>query len=145
MVASDEDRFWQYVLMVEDCWEWIGGTNREGYGRFHVDGCLTQAHRFSYELTRGQVPPELVIDHLCRNPRCVKPEHMEIVTTRENIMRGSGLAARNARKTHCIHGHLLSGDNLQPHKKWRRCRTCQIVAQRLHRLRRSIDKEDANR
>jgi hypothetical protein len=49
---------------------------------------------------------------------------MEVVTQRENLLRGNGITARRARQTHCIHGHELSGDNLYLHKKGRQCKTC---------------------
>jgi hypothetical protein len=71
------------------------------------------------------IPPDFDIDHLCRNRRCVNPEHLEAVTHRENMVRGDTFAARNAAKTHCSKGHPLSGENLVNQKRGDRvCRIC---------------------
>lgn len=83
------------------CWEWIGTLSSEGYGRFEKD----LAHRVSYRRSVGPIPEGLQLDHLCRNRRCVNPEHLEPVTGRINTLRGETLPAMNAAKTECIHGH----------------------------------------
>jgi hypothetical protein len=69
----------------------------------------------------------LTLDHLCRNKACVNPAHLEPVTNRENVLRGVGLSAENARKTHCKRGHPLSGDNVVVSKggRKRRCVACE--------------------
>ena len=104
-------RFWSKVNKVNNCWEWTGCT-RLGYGRFKIKGKLVTAHRFSYELNYGFIPKDCEIDNLCRNKKCVNPDHLEAVTKKVNILRGIGPTAINKRKTHCKYGHLLSGDNL---------------------------------
>lgn len=115
------------------CWEWQAST-RNGYARAHVGGRQPGAHnisvhRFMYEHLRGPIPDGLKIDHLCRVLHCVNPTHLEVVTQRENIMRGVGEASIHAKKTHCENGHPLSGDNLAGGKfiesrGWRICKTC---------------------
>ena len=127
------DRFWAMVGKSATCWWWLGAKNPAGYGQF-FDICkpplrCVRAHRFAYEQLRGPIPAGLVIDHLCRNPACVNPEHMETVTIGENVLRGDGIAAQHARKTTCKHGHPLSGDNLKMEatpngRSTRRCLTC---------------------
>lgn len=108
------------------CWLWTGTSTRKGYGTIRIDGRATMAHRFSYEFHKGPIPDGLQIDHLCRVTCCVNPDHLEAVTGRENILRGNGLSAQNARKTHCIYGHALAGQNLGiGHRgKKRFCRIC---------------------
>ncbi len=123
-----EARFWAKVEKTGTCWMWTGsaggGDIQRPYGQFSVNGRLVKAHRFSYELHRGPIPDGLVLDHLCRNTRCVNPAHLEPVTFRENVLRGQGAPAQHARKTHCKWGHELTIDNLAPGRSWRVCRIC---------------------
>ena len=95
-----------------DCWFW-GGSIRRGYGRFSkTQNLKVSAHRFSYQMFVGEIPAGLVLDHKCRNRRCVNPEHLRVVSLRENILCGEGVAAINARKKNCFKGHPFSGRNL---------------------------------
>jgi hypothetical protein len=110
------------------CWNWTGFKTTLGYGRIHlyVNGKSrkTLAHRFAYETYIGPIPDSLPLDHLCRNPSCVNPDHLEPVTHKENILRGIGWGATNARKTLCSRGHSLSGPNLKLIGNRRDCRKC---------------------
>lgn len=72
----------------DGCWEWQRSTNGVGYGKLMVDGHFVLAHRHYYERLVGPIPEGLHLDHLCRNPPCCNPAHLEPVTHRENIRRG---------------------------------------------------------
>lgn len=125
MGTTVEARFWVKVDKTSDCWVWTGAVNSRGYGSFGLQGSMRQAHRVAYELLVGPIPAGLVLDHLCRNRLCVRPEHLEVVTNRENVLRGVGACATNARKTRCVKGHPLVGENLSIEKGGgRRCVTC---------------------
>ena len=96
-----------------------------GYGTMKINNIPQKAHRVAYELQNGPIKPGMVIDHLCRNPSCVNPSHLEQVTDSENILRGKGPAAKNARKTHCNRGHEFSENNLMSTStNKRRCKIC---------------------
>lgn len=124
------ERFWPQVSKGEPsaCWFWTGTRYPNGYGKFHLGGKNGKgigAHRFAYELLVGPIPDGLTLDHLCRNPPCVNPAHLEPVTQRENTLRGTGFIARQAAQTHCKRGHPLSGENLAIEGAgYRRCRAC---------------------
>jgi len=69
----------------DGCWEWIGQLTRKGYGTLKVGGRSSYAHRVSYEELIGPIPKGKVIDHLCENPACVNPIHLEPTSSRRNI------------------------------------------------------------
>lgn len=122
-------KFIEYVRHPTACWEWDRAKTTKGYGQLKGDsGKVEYAHRISYELFYGKIPDELQIDHLCRNRACVNPLHLEAVTCRVNILRGVGVAAKNARKTHCPRGHKLCGGNLivtdLQKRRYRNCLIC---------------------
>jgi hypothetical protein len=123
--ATFEQRFWAKVDKSGDCWQWTAAKCSRGYGAFGVDRKPRRAHRVAYELVVGPIPDGLELDHLCRNPSCVNPEHLEPVTHRENMRRGTGVFGVNARKTHCNSGHLYDEANTiwEPNGS-RRCRMC---------------------
>ena len=133
-------KFWASIDTsggMDACWPWMGWrTTRQGYGLFYIQRKGVRAHRISYELAHGVPPnPRLTIDHLCRNTACVNPAHLELVTSRENTLRGFGPTARHARQTECKRGHPLSGDNLRITVKGRQCRTCDRFLDRRRRER----------
>ena len=113
------------VRKSDGCWLWAGGRTEAGYGRFSVGGASRSAHRMVYQVLRGPVDPSLDLDHLCRNPRCVNPEHLEPVTHRENLLRGDTVSGRQAAKDTCSQGHPFSPENthIRP-GGGRRCRAC---------------------
>ncbi len=131
-MSTAEQRFWPKVEKSDGCWIWLASKDRCGYGRFNVTWHPTmRAHRFAYELLVGPVPYGMQLDHLCRNPSCVNPAHLEPVTSRENTLRGEGRAARQARQTHCKRGHQFTPENTYVCPKGHRyCRHCKRVTHR---------------
>jgi hypothetical protein len=75
--------FWRHVIVGPDCWLWIGGGNRKGYGCFGYDKTSMMAHRMAFWLVRGRKPTS-ELHHICKNRRCVNPAHLVEVTRREH-------------------------------------------------------------
>ena len=121
-----EQRMWKYIEPEPNsgCWLWIGYQTPRQYGRILVDGHSRFAHRIAYALWKGPLTPDLTIDHLCRVHSCVNPAHLELVTQRENVLRGNAKAALLAQQTHCQHGHPLEGEFIYRRKNRRICRVC---------------------
>lgn len=110
------------------CWVCRWRPNKTGYCLLTVDGVRDYAHRHAYRRFKGEIPAVLTLDHLCRNTRCMNPEHLEAVSIRTNILRGTSLAANNARKTHCVRGHEFTPENTRVRTKGRSCRACDALA-----------------
>lgn len=116
------------------CWEWTASIVN-GYGKFGRDPehgyVVVGAHRWAWEHLVGPVPVGLDLDHLCRNRRCVNPDHLEPVTRGENVRRGRNA---NREKTRCPAGHPLVPGNLVAKHQGRKCRTCNSEHARAWRL-----------
>lgn len=115
---TPEDRFWSKVRKTEACWEWTGSKWRRGYGSFYFKGKARAAHRVSWEFSHGHLPDDLVLDHVCHNTSCVRPDHLRPVTQGENMQHRLG--ARVDSKTGVrgvtfrrgqYHVHVYVGDN----------------------------------
>lgn len=129
-----EERFWSRVDKSGDCWIWTGCKDSNGYGKVKVPGGTDYAHRISYKLMRGGIPYGRELDHLCRLPWCVKPEHLEPVSHQENVQRGNAgkwFAEVQKSKTHCPKGHPYSETNTISKggsRTWRACRICNAIS-----------------
>jgi hypothetical protein len=136
-----EERFWRKVDKDADggCWVWKASKCRGGYGHVNRNGSYPQSHRVAYELLRGDIPVGMLLDHLCRNPSCVNPDHLEPVPPQINLLRGVGITASNAIKTHCPQGHEYTPENTNISKRNQRsCKECNKLRLReMYRLRRA--------
>jgi hypothetical protein len=87
--SVEQRRFWSFVDRSNDaCWPWVGHT-KAGYGKFQHGGKAHAAHRIALQLEYGRIGDHFQVDHLCNNPICCRPEHLEAVAPSENQRRKS--------------------------------------------------------
>jgi hypothetical protein len=121
------------------CWLWTGAKNKAGYGVFNIrprrsgDSGSMQAHHWSYAQVFGSIPEGFESDHLCCNPSCVRPGHIEVVSHVENLKR-----RRLGPRTHCKQGHEFTERNTYRHPVTRKsyCRVCSLAASHASKRRR---------
>lgn len=111
------------------CWVWQGHKKPDGYGRMRLSsGRQASVHRVAFEAWNGQIGRGLHIDHLCRNPSCCNPDHLEAVTPGENTRRSRSAEVSRAKRetqTHCIHGHMFTAENSYfDARGYRSCKEC---------------------
>jgi hypothetical protein len=131
---------------MNDCLEWPGSRNERGYGRVHVGDRLQYVHRVEWAKHYGPIPEGMKVCHRCDNPPCYRIEHLFLGTQADNLadMHAKGRHPGNgfAAKTHCMHGHPLSGKNLYLRPSGGRlCRQCNGDSCRRSRARQRLLKE----
>ena len=112
-----------HYLASGECWLYV--DSKADYPSFHDGSRTIGAHLWAYLHWVGEIPEGYQIDHLCKQTRCVRPQHLEAVTPQENTLRSNSPSALNAQKVECPKGHPYSGKNLVIDSRGaRRCREC---------------------
>lgn len=96
----------------EYCWIWKSFGSPFVYPRVCWNRKDIAAHIVVCSEIQGVTTQGFEVDHLCRNRRCVRPSHLEVVTKQVNNYRSNSGSACNVRKTHCKNGHLLITKNI---------------------------------
>lgn len=124
-VLDAAERLWSRVDKTGECWLWLGARGGGGrYGTISIAGHMRPAHRIAFESVHGLVPTASELDHLCREPLCVRPSHLEVVSHAENM--------RRIRKARC-EVHQVDLPLTGPR---RRCHVCDAGYSRAYRARR---------
>jgi hypothetical protein len=110
------------------CWEWTGAHTSGGYATMSIRERYVVVHRLLYHLFRGPIPDELMLDHLCHNRGCVRPDHLEMVTAQENASY-ERRQHHNELKKVCPRSHAYTPENTittvaRHGGESRTCRTC---------------------
>lgn len=131
-------RLWnRFLVSDEGCWEASGSQDGRGYPQISDGGRPRKTHIVLWEALHGPVPDGLELDHLCRNPRCLRPDHLEPVTHLENVRRGDG-GKHSSAKTHCPRGHEYTLANTYVNPKGSRvCRACRPYHEERYKRRRA--------
>jgi hypothetical protein len=135
-LAQRLDRF-SIPEPMSGCLLWMGATDRKGYGLLTVRSRMKQAHRASYEVAKGPIPPGLHVLHSCDNPSCIAPGHLRAGTRSENVAEAWARGRRRPKViTHCKRGHEFTQANTRIGSKGERvCRACHALMARIRAAR----------
>lgn len=114
---SNEQRLLSRLILrdEESCWEWLGWTDRDGYGEIGQGGRLEgkkKAHRAAYETWIGPIPDGLLVCHTCNNPSCCNPYHLYAGTHEQN-MADMDRAGRRPRGEASVHAKITEVDVIE--------------------------------
>lgn len=142
--GTEHERFWAKVdkdaavqpHMATNCWEWTAYRRPNSYGLFKLHGKYgrrVHAHRWAWEELHGPILNDLEIDHVCRNPLCVRPDHLDLVTHQENVRRALPYR-RDMKRTHCVlRGHEFTEENTYIWGNNRSCKKCRFIRESTKR------------
>ena len=135
LTNKDIERIFSKISIDSDkgCWLWNGALNTYGYGETWFNRRMELTHRLLYAWMVEPLPQGIGadipnLDHfICDNPRCCNPAHLKLVLPKENLFRGNSVSSVNARKTHCIRGHLLPNEPNRSDRSGRTCVICRSI------------------
>lgn len=140
-------RFWSKVYIKQntfDCWHWSVATDPNGYGVFNPgkpETLSVKAHRKSYELSKGNIPDGVQVQHLCNNPTCCNPNHLTLGNQFENIQyaikhngwdqSGENNNASKLTEDQVRNIHKLFKELLKLHPEWKHWQIISPIAQKF--------------
>ena len=137
-----KERLLSKVEKTDSCWNWKGATRgKNGYGAMKVDGKVVSVHKLAYTLYRGEIPQNLLVSHTCHNSLCVNPDHLKLVTPKENHNEGVRRGTIVPQK----HEHLKVHPSQSAYRNGCRCDGCKEVhrmAMSSFRFKRKKDQQE---
>lgn len=91
-ISPEDERWAKFVTEgdPDECWEWAGGCNWQGYGRFYLSRPeyrkSVSAHRVALIRAGIEIPPGMMALHRCDNPPCVNPAHLYVGNRSQNAL-----------------------------------------------------------
>lgn len=138
LTEEEMSRFLEKVkqpILDHKCWEWTANQDKDGYGMFFLRRRNRRAHRVSYYAYKGEIPKGFVVHHICKNRRCVNPNHLEARSIYDNLMDSNNVGAINKRRVYCKNGHKF--DKVYGNQRY--CSICENEKQK--RLRKKWNRE----
>lgn len=142
----DKERILKNIQINPDtqCWEWIRSLDNKGYGYLEISKHNKTkkifSHRYSYQAFVAIITSDMSIDHKCRNRKCCNPDHLRILSIKDNLLCGNTIAAKNSTKTHCLRGHEFNEENTYHVRGERVCKKCAKIRAESHKLKPKIEK-----
>ena len=112
LTLTDSNRFWSNVTFSPYCWVWEGQLNKFGYGTFSLEGKKVFSHRLAFGMLVGNIPKGLEVDHRCHTRHCINPQHLRLVTRKQNNENLAGLRKDNSSGVRGVSW-------VEPNGKWR--------------------------
>ena len=140
------ERIFSKVKYSDDCWEWQGSRNPQGYGVLWNGEKNVRAHRWFFEYLRDTKLGKLQCCHHCDNTSCVNPFHLFAGTSKDNAMdMVNKKRQNNSRKLYCKHGHRYTEANTYYFPSGRRnCRKCRSAHQKASLALQKINQPEGN-
>lgn len=113
----------------------MGAWAGKSYGQIRLAGKgspMVYVHRVAHELAIGPIPEGYEVDHLCRVPRCVRPDHLEAVTPKENCLRRPQRKPMDLGEV-CKYGHPRNLNIFIDTNGARACRQCRRESVRRYK------------
>ena len=129
MRKTIEQKLITKINKVNDCWEWIASSDKDGYGYLRINKKKPKAHRLAYEIWVGPIPKDKPhVLHHCDNPPCINPEHLYTGTNADNVadrVKKNRTSRYWSTRTHCKQGHEYNEINTRFYNGERVCRPCE--------------------